>query len=108
MSGNGDRIAPCPGGEAVTIVNLFLLAIQLATDDVANAQGEAPILRGRALELVDAGGKVRAEFTVEPSGEAGFRMRDGGGSSRPDPAPAVDPRGEGGGSTKGGFAWSRT
>jgi hypothetical protein len=40
------------------------------------------VLRGRGLELVDASGRVRAQFNVEPDGEAVFRMRDTSGTIR--------------------------
>lgn len=65
----------------VTIVNLLLLVILLSHDRAAVAQGDS-VLRGRSLELVDAAGQVRAEFIVEPDGEALFRMRDSAGTIR--------------------------
>lgn len=64
----------------VTVVNLVLLAILLSRPIVA--QGDAQILRGRALELVDPSGRVRAQFNVEPDGEAVFRLRDAEGTIR--------------------------
>ena len=65
----------------LTIVNLVVLLVLLG-NDVAGAQGDSPVLRGRGLELVDATGRVRAQFTVEPDGEAVFRMRDPSGTIR--------------------------
>jgi hypothetical protein len=64
----------------VTAVNLVLMLILLSRPTVA--QGEARVLRGRALELVDAAGRIRAQFDVEPDGEAVFRMRDAAGTIR--------------------------
>ena len=39
-------------------------------------EGIAPILRGRALEIVDARGRVRASITVLPA-DPHFKMPDG-------------------------------
>jgi hypothetical protein len=64
----------------VTAVNLVLMLILLSRPTVA--QGEARVLRGRAFELVDAAGRIRAQFDVEPDGEAVFRMRDAAGTIR--------------------------
>jgi hypothetical protein len=66
----------------VTVVNLVLLAVLLSHDRAAVAQDDPSVLRGRSLELVDAKGQVRAEFKVEPDGEALFRMRDSAGAIR--------------------------
>jgi hypothetical protein len=60
---------------ALTWINLTLLLIILAQQlRPASAQGEAPVLRGRALEIVDAQGRVRASISVlassrSPDGE---------------------------------------
>jgi hypothetical protein len=60
---------------ALTLINLALLLLSLAQQiRPALAQGELPVLRGRALEIVDAQGRVRASITVlpvskSPSGE---------------------------------------
>lgn len=60
----------------LTVVNLgvvmFLLLNQTRT---VEANGPATVLRGRALEIVDAQGKVRASIHIEPAGPA--RMSDG-------------------------------
>jgi hypothetical protein len=40
------------------------------------------MLCGRGLEMVDAAGQVRGQFTVEPDGEAVFRLRDQRGTIR--------------------------
>ena len=51
----------------LTIFNLVLLTYQLARPRIALGQEAAPVLRGRALELVDDRGKVRAEIRVFPA-----------------------------------------
>ena len=54
---------------AITMLNVILLMITLVTfariRPVA-AKDVAPVLRGSALEIVDAQGRVRASITVEP------------------------------------------
>ena len=60
---------------ALIIVNLLLLTVQLAhgrpaTDPVAD------VLRGRALELVDEKGRVRAEIKILPA-QPDVKMPDG-------------------------------
>jgi hypothetical protein len=56
---------------ALTLVNLALLLLILAQQlRPAFAQGEGPVLRGRALEIVDAQGRVRASINVLPSGRS--------------------------------------
>ncbi len=47
----------------LTVVNLALLVFSLAQRRVV-AQGVAPVLRGRALEIVDDRGRVRASIAV--------------------------------------------
>src|SRR5262245_31372614 len=57
---------------ALTLINLSLLIFTLAQQSApANAQGEAPVLRGRALEIVDSQGRVRASLGVLPPAQAG-------------------------------------
>jgi hypothetical protein len=51
---------------ALTLINLALLILLLAKNLSAEAQNVAPVLRGRALEIVDSEGRVRASITVEP------------------------------------------
>lgn len=54
---------------ALTVVNLGLLMIALAQLPRAGAaQAIAPVLRGRALEIVDDQGRVRASIKLEPAG----------------------------------------
>ena len=48
----------------------------------AVAQSVAPVLRARAIELVDDRGLVRAQLDVESSGEVVFRLRDASGTIR--------------------------
>ena len=60
----------------LTAVNLILLAFVLAQLRPANAQGVAPVLRGRALEIVDDQGRVRAEVKVLPA-QPTLKMPDG-------------------------------
>jgi hypothetical protein len=52
---------------ALTVVNLGLLAFQLVRPRLDLARETGPVLRGRALELVDERGKVRAEIRVFPA-----------------------------------------
>ena len=51
----------------LTLVNLVLLIFMLAQMRPAAAQGVAPVLRGRALEIVDERGRVRASIQVRPA-----------------------------------------
>jgi hypothetical protein len=56
---------------ALTAVNLALLLLTVAQQlRPAFAQGELPVLRGRALEIVDGQGRVRASITVLPSSKS--------------------------------------
>ena len=52
----------------LTVINLLLLVSILAPFNPTNAQGSAPVLRGRALEIVDNEGRVRASINVLPAG----------------------------------------
>jgi hypothetical protein len=63
---------------ALTVLNLLLLAFSLGQFRVVMAEGEgsAPVLRGRALEIVDNQGRVRASITVQPA-DSNFKMPDG-------------------------------
>jgi len=49
---------------ALTILNLILLALVLAERHAVSAQDDAPLLRGRGLEIVDERGRVRASISV--------------------------------------------
>ena len=60
----------------LTVVNTVLLTFSFARTGAAGAQDVAPILRGRALEIVDERGQVRASITVFPA-DPRVRMPDG-------------------------------
>ncbi len=51
----------------LTVVNLGLLVFLLAQLRPIEAQGALPVLRGRALEIVDDQGRVRASLKVQPA-----------------------------------------
>ena len=51
----------------LTLVNLALLSLTLAQIRPAAAQAVAPVLRGRALQIVDERGNVRASIAVLPA-----------------------------------------
>ena len=54
---------------ALTAVNFLLLLLTAAQQlHPAFAQGEPPVLRGRALEIVDGQGRVRASINVLAAG----------------------------------------
>jgi len=48
----------------LTLVNLLALIFTLTAMRPAVAQGAAPVLRGRSLEIVDDQGRVRASLSV--------------------------------------------
>jgi hypothetical protein len=50
----------------LTVVNLVLFVFQIAQLRMVSAQDVTPVLRGRALEIVDAEGRVRASVGVHP------------------------------------------
>jgi len=52
----------------VTLVNLALVAFALAQTRPALAADVPQVLRGRALEIVDAEGRVRASISIMPAG----------------------------------------
>jgi hypothetical protein len=63
---------------ALTVVNLAVSFVTLSGLHPVAAQGTPPVLRGRALEIVDDQGRVRASLSVLPAGtsEAGDRHRE--------------------------------
>ncbi len=82
---------------ALTAANLVLLALILAralpgaapaeTPRVApaptpTAQAVVPVLRGRALELLDDRDRVRSRIDVEPDGDVVLRLLDENGTIR--------------------------
>ena len=57
---------------ALTLLNLTLLVYFLGQVRAAGGAAEiAPVLRGRALQIVDDGGRVRASISVLPAGSGG-------------------------------------
>jgi hypothetical protein len=54
---------------ALTVANLGLLLFLLGQTRLPEARGDVSVLRGRALEIVDDQGRVRASIKVQP-GEA--------------------------------------
>jgi hypothetical protein len=52
---------------ALTLLNLGLLTFLLARVAPAQARGGATVLRGRALEILDEQGRVRASIQVHPA-----------------------------------------
>ena len=56
---------------ALTAANLVLLLVAIAQQLRRTfAQGEPAVLRGRALEIVDGQGRVRASISVLPPGRS--------------------------------------
>lgn len=62
----------------LTLVNLLILLFTLGGISPAVAQGVAPVLRSRSLEIVDEQGRVRASLSVLPAGtsEHGDRYQE--------------------------------
>ena len=60
----------------LTVINLVILMFTLAQSRQAAADNVVPVLRGRALEIVDDRGKVRASITVFPA-DPKVKMPDG-------------------------------
>ena len=52
----------------LTVINLLLLGFAVAQFHPTAAQGVAPVLRGRALEILDNDGRVRASIRIHPAG----------------------------------------
>jgi hypothetical protein len=65
-----------------SILNLLLLSFMLVQTPSTAQQSVAPVVRARAIELVDERGKVRAQLNVESTGEVVFRLRDAKGTIR--------------------------
>ncbi|MEK7466492.1 MAG: hypothetical protein AAB074_03675 [Planctomycetota bacterium] len=61
---------------ALTVFNLGCLAYQAAPSQKAHAEDDAPMLRGRGLEIVDDQGRLRVQMKVEPA-NATYKMPDG-------------------------------
>jgi hypothetical protein len=60
----------------LTVVNFVMMLFSLAQPREAGAQAVASVLRGRALEIVDDRGKVRASIAVHPANPKA-KMPDG-------------------------------
>ena len=60
----------------ITVFNVLLLALSVGQSRAVVADGVAPVLRGRALQIVDDSGRVRASITVLPADPA-VKMPDG-------------------------------
>src|SRR3954468_6481784 len=60
----------------LTVLNLFILVFALFRASSASTPQLAPVLRGRALEIVDDRGRVRASITVFPA-DPNVKMPDG-------------------------------
>jgi hypothetical protein len=65
-----------------SVLNLLFLGLLLIQTPSTAQQSVAPLLRARAIELVDERGKVRAQLDVEATGEVVFRLRDAKGTIR--------------------------
>lgn len=61
---------------ALTVINLVLLVTAVAGPRSSGAESVAPVLRGRAFEIVDDRGHVRASITVLPA-DPSVKMPDG-------------------------------
>lgn len=60
----------------LTIINFALVVFSIAQPRPVVAQGVVPVLRGRALEIVDEQGRVRASLAVYPA-DPKVKMLDG-------------------------------
>src|SRR5882724_11152188 len=67
---------------ALTAVNLAILLAGLTQARPSSAQADVEVLRGRALELVDGRGQMRARLNVESNGEVVLRLLDQEGTIR--------------------------
>jgi hypothetical protein len=63
-------------------LNVGLAVALLTRSERAAAASDPAVVRARAIELVDAAGRVRAQLNVESSGEAVLRLRDAAGEVR--------------------------
>jgi hypothetical protein len=60
----------------VTLFNVLLLVFSLGQTRAVVAEGVAPVLRARGLEIVDDRGRVRASITILPA-DPSVKMPDG-------------------------------
>ncbi|HET9530303.1 MAG TPA: hypothetical protein VFQ92_08125 [Blastocatellia bacterium] len=61
---------------ALTLINLVIVSYNLAQTRPATAEGVAPVLRGRSLEIVDDQGRVRASIKIHPEDKT-YKQPDG-------------------------------
>jgi len=61
---------------AITVLNVLLLVLSVGQTRAVVQEGVLPVLRGRALEIVDDRGRVRASITILP-GDPHYKMPDG-------------------------------
>ncbi len=68
----------------LVVINITVLLYLVATSQTKqnNPQSASPIIRARAIELVDDNGQSRALLSVEANGETVFRLRDAKGTIR--------------------------
>ncbi|HEY8131250.1 MAG TPA: hypothetical protein VII12_05110 [Thermoanaerobaculia bacterium] len=64
---------------ALTVINVLILIALLSHAVSATAREEAPVLRGRALEIVDERGRIRAQIAVLPPDGVILRLIDSNG-----------------------------
>ena len=63
-------------GIVLTVINLVILMTTMAQTRPTTADGVAPVLRGRSLEIVDDQGRVRASIKLHPADQT-YKMPDG-------------------------------
>lgn len=61
---------------ALVLTNIGFVGFQFVHPQIEQAAAVAPVLRGRALELVDDRGRIRAEIKVTPA-QPTVKMPDG-------------------------------
>jgi hypothetical protein len=61
---------------ALTVVNAALVLFTLSQSGAIGATSVAPVLRGRALEIVDDSGRIRASISILPA-DPNAKMPDG-------------------------------
>jgi hypothetical protein len=66
----------------ILVVMNILLSIIIFSNRAIVAQNEPGVLLGRALELVDSSGQIRAQINVEDDGQVVLRLRDETGAIR--------------------------
>lgn len=66
----------------LSVLNALLLIFVVAQVRSEAQRDVAPVLRAKAIQLVDDGGKIRAQLDIEKTGEVVFRLRDEQGTIR--------------------------